>query len=79
MIKVKLQDEVEDIQAKNGQWHEVVNDKDNSTNFSCCDCGLSHRIRVKVKDGKVFISFNEHTPMTERNRAIKKYNYIKKK
>ena len=68
-----MKDDIKDIKAKDNQWFEVITKKNERTNFSCCDCGLSHRLRAKIKGKKILFSLVRDNPMTERNRRERKY------
>jgi hypothetical protein len=41
------------IQTEEGKWYHFTR-KDN---LVCCDCCLSHKIRFKIVDGKIYIKF----------------------
>ena len=57
---------IKDFIIKDKEWFEVKK----ITNVSCCDCGLSHRIRIKNIDDKFFISFERDEKLTIRNKRI---------
>jgi hypothetical protein len=52
-------------QIWDGQWFDLLSRWD----LACCDCGLTHRVFVRLKDGKIQIRMDRHGPATGGVRA----------
>jgi hypothetical protein len=52
-------------QIYDGQWFDLPGKMD----LACCDCGLVHKFRSRLKNGKVQIRMERHGPATGGIRA----------
>lgn len=52
-------------QIHDGEWFDLPNRWD----LTCCDCGLTHRVYVRLKNGRMQIRMDRHGPATGGRRA----------
>jgi hypothetical protein len=52
-------------QIYDGEWFDLPGKMD----LACCDCGLVHKFRSRLKDGKIQIRMDRHGPATGGVRA----------
>lgn len=64
----------QDIFPDSGEWVEIPI---GMSYLSCCDCGLAHLIKLKLKNGKVLIAAERANTLSKKNRKEEKYAYTK--
>jgi len=54
------------------EWIEPLKRGGTCIRIQCCDCGLTHDIEIKVKDGKLIMRWHENRRATSATRRMLK-------
>lgn len=62
-------------EGRNG-WSETQHTEDNKIIIVCCDCGLAHEFKFKVKDNNVSFNIRRRDILTKQVRKHDGINYV---